>query len=397
MIQKGKQAFVVFALGLALIACGNAQETDAPYDDETQGEEPAVETDNSGLHTTPPIDCVPPSPTAPSATVTLITTVINDNGGTATPANFVTTLRHTVGGYTVIDRSAVGTSSPGQAFTLAPNTYTVNTDAKTGYAFTIGGDCATNGSVAVKDGDKKTCVIIANDIPPPPPPPASGTLKVITVVVNDNGGTYVPQNFGVHVKLSGTYISGSPSSGASSPGTSHVVAPGTYTVNASYPTGVYTVSIGGDCTSTGLVTIVSGATKTCTLTLDDVAPAMSIRCTAIAATAIAPANLTVTITGPVQKGIFAPVAMPDSIQYGANAPSNYWSIPYPTSDTTRARRTWTTDAGPYVFTLPSDTNGINFFVTSKAGGVGQWFNLNGDSPWTVLGDCVMSNTLIVRK
>lgn len=89
-------------------------------------------------------------------------------------------------------------------------------------------------------------------------------LRVIKLVVNTGGGTAVASNFNVHVKLSGTDVSGSPTVGTSVPGTSYALAAGTYVVSEDTNTG-YGVTFSGDCNSSGSVTLSAGDDKTCTI------------------------------------------------------------------------------------------------------------------------------------
>lgn len=98
----------------------------------------------------------------------------------------------------------------------------------------------------------------------------SGTLHVVKVVVNDNGGVAVASAFSMHVKAADLDVSGSPAGGVASPGTSYTLTAETYTVsedaNASY-----TASFSGDCDASGIVILASGENKTCVVTNDDIA------------------------------------------------------------------------------------------------------------------------------
>jgi CSLREA domain-containing protein len=98
----------------------------------------------------------------------------------------------------------------------------------------------------------------------------SGTLRVITQVVNDNGGALSPAHFTVHVQSGGADVPGSPRPGSAS-GTSYAVTQGgTYRVAVDAPL-TYTISIGGACAADGAVTG-RGGQSTCTVTANDVAP-----------------------------------------------------------------------------------------------------------------------------
>ncbi len=99
--------------------------------------------------------------------------------------------------------------------------------------------------------------------------PDTGTLRVVTNVVNDNGGARGPGDFTVHVRSGGADVAATPGSAA---GTSHTLAPGAYTVSAD-AIALYAMSISGDCAGDGSVTVQGGQAKTCTITADDIAQA----------------------------------------------------------------------------------------------------------------------------
>lgn len=107
-------------------------------------------------------------------------------------------------------------------------------------------------------------------VPTPTPTPIPATLHVIKKVVNANGGTATSSIFKLHVKLSGTDVTGSPAAGAVAPGTSYSLAAGTYVVSEDANT-LYVKSFSGDCDSSGAVTLTAGADKTCTVTNTDIA------------------------------------------------------------------------------------------------------------------------------
>ena len=111
-------------------------------------------------------------------------------------------------------------------------------------------------------------------VPPPPPPPSTGTLHVVKNVVNNDGGTAIASSFTLRVKGSTgmgiTDVMGSPAPGVASPGTSYTLSPAVYVVSEDIFPG-YTATFSGDCDSNGNVTLLSGGSKTCTITNDDIA------------------------------------------------------------------------------------------------------------------------------
>lgn len=398
-MSQWKWLCAILALCLTLIGCADATENDDPYDDDL------VDTDGSGLHTVAArtIAC---KASADAFTVTISGDVLGGTWNAWIPAPVSLQYGSDTPYYWALPyagnsgRQSLAWTGNQKAyvFTLPRNANRMNFAIvgsgsslawfKFGNAnnWKFTGDCKMSGTVLVQD------VYVP---PPPPPPPVPGTLKLVTVVTNDDGGISATGNFNIHVvkDADGTLVVNT--LGVPAPGTAHTLNPLVYRVKTLAKTG-YTVTFGGDCSSTGVVTLNTNDVKTCTINANDIAapppgdPTMSIRCTATSAA------LTVTITGPVQEGVFANVASPKSIQYGNDFPSNYWNIPYP-AGSGRTELPWTTNAGPYVFALPSDTNGMNFFLASNAGGVGQWFDLDPGTPWTILGDCRQSGTLVVRK
>src|SRR5918995_945411 len=107
---------------------------------------------------------------------------------------------------------------------------------------------------------------------------AQGTLKVIKTVVNDNGGTLGAGAFTVHVKSGGNDVAGSPAAGVAGPGgRDYTLAPGTYVVSEDTPPAGYAqTSVVCDGVATATVTVVANATKTCTITNDDVSPKLIV-------------------------------------------------------------------------------------------------------------------------
>ena len=95
---------------------------------------------------------VNPAPAQP--TITVVKTIVNDDGGEADQSDFQAR----------IDGIAVAWST---AITVTPGAHTVSEDIATGYtASTWGGDCASNGSITVALGENKTCTITNDDNEP---------------------------------------------------------------------------------------------------------------------------------------------------------------------------------------------------------------------------------------
>jgi len=186
------------------------------------------------------------------ATLTVIKTVVNDDGGTAAPGDFTITITGVTaqGG-----NSFPGAGAPGVTRTLTTvGAYAVSESSIPGYTQTsASADCS--GTIAL--GESKTCTIVNEDRP--------GTLVVVKHVVNNNGGTAAAGAWTMNV-AGPTPLS---FAGAESPGTTNEVVAGAYKVTESGGPAGYALSYSGDCDADGDVTVPLGETRTCVLTNDD--------------------------------------------------------------------------------------------------------------------------------
>jgi hypothetical protein len=186
------------------------------------------------------------------ATLTVIKSVVETNGGTAGPEAF--TLRVT--GSNGTNLAGPGSSS-GTTYSLPPGTYTVSEAVPllSGYKQTgFSGDCDASGTVVLSLDGSKTCKVTNNDLP--------GHLIVKKLVVNTNGGTMRATDFSFSVN-----------GGAATPFAQDGIDPlkGLNTVDV--PAGSFSVvenatPIAGYTTtySNCSGTILNDATKTCTIT-----------------------------------------------------------------------------------------------------------------------------------
>lgn len=178
--------------------------------------------------------------------LTLVKTVVNDNGGEAVVSDFP-----------LFINGAPATS--GTSYEQSANVELTATETpRTGYAPSVwGGDCATDGTITLLPGDDKTCTITNDDIQP--------KLKLIKHVTNNNGGTLEVSDFPLLVDSTGV-----------TSGVQNGFDAGTYTASETQQSG-YTASIwSGDCSSDGLVTLEVGDIKTCEITNDDISPKLTI-------------------------------------------------------------------------------------------------------------------------
>lgn len=178
-----------------------------------------------------------------AATLIVKKTLINDNGGTKTKADF---------SFKVNGGGSQAFEADGQNdLTVNAGIYSVVEDVASGYSTTYD-NCS---GVVIPNGGSATCTITNDDIP--------AHLIVIKHVDNTNGGTATSSDF--TMTINGITAEGGNSfPGTESPGTDKIVLPGTYNVTESGPDS-YQSSFSTDCTGS----IALGQTKTCTVTNDD--------------------------------------------------------------------------------------------------------------------------------
>lgn len=198
-------------------------------------------------------------------TITVVKQVVNDNGGTATPAAWDLHLRS--GGTDVTGSPKPGTAA-GDTYTVAPGSFTVDeTGGPSGYAATFSGDCDLSGAITATVGQDLTCTITNNDIAP--------KVVVKKVVVKDNGGTAVSADWNLHLRSGLTDVAGSPKFGKVD-GDLYTVSAGDYTVAETGGPSGYAATFSGDCSASGAITAVIGQTKSCTITNNDIAPELTV-------------------------------------------------------------------------------------------------------------------------
>ena len=181
------------------------------------------------------------------AKLKVIKHVTNDNGGTATAGDF--TLDS--GGANDSPDDFAG-SEAGTTVTLDAGSYSVSETGPSGYSASYSSDCS--GSIA--NGEEKTCTVTNDDQP--------AHLKLVKVVVNDNGGTASATAW--------TLSAAGPTPISGAGGAESDVKPGTYTLSESGPSGYSTT--GYDCGAS--VTLALGESKTCTITNDDIKPSLTL-------------------------------------------------------------------------------------------------------------------------
>ena len=180
------------------------------------------------------------------AYVIVVKKVINDNGGSAAPDDFKLTL----------DGNA---TTSGTKVAVDPGSHTAAETQLSGYSFTgFSGDCNSSGVVSVALGETKSCTLTNDD--------QQAYVIVVKKVINDNGGSAVPDDF--KLTLDGN---------ATTSGTKVAVDPGSHTAAETQLSGYSFTGFSGDCNSSGVVSVALGETKSCTLTNDDIAPILHLR------------------------------------------------------------------------------------------------------------------------
>ncbi|MGH2722088.1 MAG: prealbumin-like fold domain-containing protein, partial [Actinomycetota bacterium] len=183
--------------------------------------------------------------------LTVVKTVVNDNGGTKAPADFTMAVDGTNAAPAGFAGSAAGTT-----VALDAGSYNVTETGPDGYAGSFSAGCS--GAIAV--GETKTCTVTNDDAAP--------GLTVVKHVVNDNGGTKTAADFTIHV--SGTAVDPATFTG-SEDGTTVALNAGSYAVTEDRAAG-YAPSFSDDCTGT----VALGETKVCTITNDDIQPRLTV-------------------------------------------------------------------------------------------------------------------------
>jgi hypothetical protein len=206
----------------------------------------------------------------PPPSLTLLKSVINDDGGEAGPGDFQLRLN---GGIYVNAAFGSGDSPP----VAAGTPYTLSEDPFPGYD-DLGVVCFDEGAgevvphpVILAPGQVVTCTLTNNDQPPPVP-----TLTLLKSVTNDDGGTAEPGDFTLRLN-GGIYVNAPFGSGDSPP-----VAAGTpYTLSEDvFPgysdTGVSCFDEGAEEIVPHPVTLSEGQVVTCTIANDDTAPQLTL-------------------------------------------------------------------------------------------------------------------------
>jgi hypothetical protein len=204
--------------------------------------------------------------TRQSAQLTLVKSVTNNDGGNAVASDWTLS----ASGPTPVS-GATGTASVTNAV-VDPGTYALSESGPAGYnasAWSCTGGSQSGSTITLTPGQSASCSITNDDVAP--------TLALNKTVVNDDGGNAVENDFVLSATPStGTTIT---DAGGDVPATT-AVANRVYTLSETGVTG-YTASV-WTCTGSGVhqtgstVTLDEGATGSCSITNDDVAPTLKL-------------------------------------------------------------------------------------------------------------------------
>ena len=120
-----------------------------------------------------------------------------------------------------------------------------------------------------------------------------GTLRIVKEVINSYGGIANSSDFVLHVKNNNSEILGSPFAGASIPGKSFTLMPGTYTVSEN-ATSSYVGHFSGDCDLNGNVILAEGVNRLCTIMNFDILAPLAVTTTTPTVATITPVVATTT-------------------------------------------------------------------------------------------------------
>ncbi len=193
--------------------------------------------------------------------LTLVKTVVNDNGGTATVGDFTLSATGTIEG------NVMSGTSPVLGTMLTADTFALAETGPGGYAasWECTGAALTGASVTVGANDVVVCTVTNNDVVP--------VLALTKVVVNDDGGTATAADFTLSATglLTGNAMSGAGS--VTSPGT---LQADTFSLAETGPAGYTATWVCTGATLIGTsVTLGIGANVACTVTNNDVGGAVA--------------------------------------------------------------------------------------------------------------------------
>jgi hypothetical protein len=199
--------------------------------------------------------------------IRVLQVLTNDDGGTATFADFDTRLDGTLLDFPF---AATSTFEDTQFFTAA-GTHTVTSAAVAGYTTTFSGACAPSGSATLPASTEVFCTVTHDDVAAA----TTGTITVNLQVINDNG-TGDLDTSEIPFFIDGVQQA-APAPGNDLSTYTQTVAPGDHTLSV-VPFLYYNYNVGlqGTCTNlstTQTLSVAAGQNVTCNVFFDDLDPA----------------------------------------------------------------------------------------------------------------------------
>ena len=194
-----------------------------------------------------------------AATLTLVKTVVDNNGGTKTVNDF----------QGKIDGNNVAWAT---AISLSAGAHTASEVNLPGYsAGSWGGDCAADGSIILANAQNATCTITNDDVAP--------SLTLNKIVSNTHGGTAVESDWTLSA-TGPTNLSGPGAAGSTDVVSGSTFSAGTYTLSESGSPSGYSASdwtcSNNVTVSNHQITLANGQTTVCNITNSDVAPQLTV-------------------------------------------------------------------------------------------------------------------------
>ena len=199
--------------------------------------------------------------------LTLLKTVIKDNGGTALDTAWTLNASGPssisgVEGVAAVTSAVVNAGTYTLTESNGPNGYTQTNLA------CQGATVSNTNQITLANGDVATCTFTNDDVAP--------QLKLVKAVTNDNGGTALANAWDLTATGSGGFTELTPA--AADATFRNVTAGVNYALSETGPSGYSPsawVCVGGTQTN-GSITLAVGQTATCTITNDDVAPQLKL-------------------------------------------------------------------------------------------------------------------------
>ncbi len=204
---------------------------------------------------------IAPTPLPSQGTINITKTVINDNGGVKSVSDFPLFVNGTlvISGMTNVFPASVS--------------YAVTETSDPNYTQTFSGDCDINGHLNLNPGNNKFCIVTNDDIgqlvnnhgggavgSSVVAVGSTGTVNVLKIIINDNGGTKTIADFPLFVN--GTQVISGATNTFPAPAVSYAIT------ETSDPN--YTQTFSGDCDINGHLNLNPGNNKFCIVTNDDI-------------------------------------------------------------------------------------------------------------------------------